>query len=49
MCAGWESREKDGLPRLIEALEMNMWSSMQRRGRYTLIFALLLNVILNDV
>ena len=29
---GHQDREKFGLPRLMEALESNMWSSMQRRA-----------------
>jgi hypothetical protein len=28
---GWENREKEGLPRLIEALHSNMWSTMVRK------------------
>ena len=27
----WNEREKDGLPRVVEALQSNMWSSMQRK------------------
>ena len=27
---GWTEREKEGLPRLIEALECNIWSSSER-------------------
>lgn len=30
ICAGHSEREKYGLPRLMEALESNMWSTMQR-------------------
>ena len=28
---GWKNREKEGLPRLIEALHSNMWSTMIRK------------------
>lgn len=28
----WQSREKDGLPRLMEALQSHMWSTMIRKG-----------------
>jgi hypothetical protein len=28
---GWEAREKEGLPRLVEALETNMWSTLIRK------------------
>jgi len=31
-----DSREKEGFPRLIEALESTMWSSMQRKDRSSL-------------
>jgi polynucleotide 5'-hydroxyl-kinase GRC3/NOL9 len=31
-CTGWSDREKEGLPRLVEALESHLWSSMRRRG-----------------
>lgn len=27
---GWQEREKDGLPRLMEALQSNMWSTFQK-------------------
>lgn len=29
---GWNDREKEGLPRLVEALESHMWSTMQKIG-----------------
>ena len=29
---GWDQRDKEGIPRLIEALECNMWSSINRRN-----------------
>lgn len=31
---GYAEREKDGLPRLMEALHTNMWSTMERSGSY---------------
>jgi hypothetical protein len=33
---GWQNREKDGLPRLMEALQSNKWSTMvvKRQGMY---------------
>ena len=35
---GWQNREKDGLPRLMEALQSNKWSTMvvKRQGIYVL-------------
>eukprot|EP01041_Mallomonas_annulata_P007077 gene7077-14391_t len=30
LLSGWEEREKEGLPRLIEALQSHMWSTMKR-------------------
>lgn len=28
--SGWRNREKEGLPRIIESLQSNMWSTMKR-------------------
>ena len=32
-CSGWEEREKEGLPRLIEALHSQRWDSMILKGK----------------
>ena len=36
---GWRDREKEGLPRLIEALHSTMWSTMVRRDQPATVFA----------
>lgn len=31
-CTGWQEREKDGLPRLMEALSTTMWRAMETKN-----------------
>lgn len=56
---GYDEREKDGLPRVMEALHTNMWTSMQRLGtteialcnngsRHILIFFIVVLVLFLD-
>ena len=35
MMEGWQDREKEGLPRLIEAMHGHFWSSMERVAKPT--------------
>ena len=38
--SGWQNREKEGLPRLMEALHSNMWSTMEhaKKGQEMILF-----------
>jgi hypothetical protein len=39
---GWQDREKEGLPRIMEAFQTQMWSTMVKNGTMVSVFTHLL-------
>ena len=46
MMEGWQDREKEGLPRLIEAMHGHFWSSMERVAKPTSMLVIIANHLL---
>jgi hypothetical protein len=42
---GWQDREKEGLPRIMEAFQTQMWSTMVKNGTLVPVFAYLCQLV----